>query len=171
MTSIRELNNEIDRLSLLIDKKQYSDIVKIIDFGGYSSKGRKISLGEGFGTRLVEYVKIQNLTDIPLVITFKFDLEKYYSWNREANLVECWFGNCGKVHESEWSVYEKNKSGTLKLYSMEEDYGNLYYDKIKYYSGYRVTQERSDGSYSYSWDDQNSFKVSNLKIASIAIWR
>lgn len=164
-TLIKELDNELEKVAKLIKAKSYSGLVKIKDSGGHSSKGKKISMGEGYGIKLENYIKLENLTNIPLVVTFSFDLEIYSSWKEY-----CSFLSASKCVKSRWDVYEKNQIGKLKIYSKETDYASKYYNDIRYYQGYRVTQQRSDGTYSYSWDDKYAFRANNLKIKSIAIW-
>lgn len=91
-TSIKEIDAELEKVAETIKSKNYSNLVELVNSGGYASEGSQISMGEGYGTKLERYVKLKNLTNIPLVVTFSFDLEKKISWERESTFAECWGG-------------------------------------------------------------------------------
>lgn len=167
-TSIVELDTELSKVTQLIQSKKYTDLVEIVNSGGYSSEGRKISMGEGFGTKLERYVELKNLTNIPLSVSLEYDLE-YSNYNTYKS-GENWLGQ--PIYKTDETRYIEKESvkDSLDLHAQEKDYDNSYFDNIKYYQGYRVTQQRSDGSYSYKWDETKSFAAKNLKITTISIW-
>lgn len=165
-TPIQELNNKIDAVKKLITAKKYDDLVKIDDTGGYSTKGREISMAEGYGMELKNYITATNLTDIPLKLKMKYDLQYLSTWETER---DTWLGTRTDYH-SKWYNDKENESGSLSLYSKEKDSASKSYDRTKYYVGYRVTQDNSDGTYRYRWDETRSFKANNLSLKSISIW-
>jgi len=166
-TSIVELDTELSKVTELIQSKKYTDLVEIVNSGGYSSKGRKISMGEGYGTKLEKYVELQNLTNIPLIVHLEYDLEysNYDTYKSGENLIG---QPIFKTDETRY-IEKESVEDSLVLQAQEKDYDHTHFDNIKYYKGYRVTQQRSDGSYSYAWDEKNSFAAKNLKITTILI--
>lgn len=166
-TPIEELNNDIKLVQTKIKSKLYNQLVKEVKVGGWSEKGKFKGASSGYGMKLNNYVKLENLTDIPIKVSHEFDLQKHSSWEEEY----CIMLSCGhKKYHSEWNNYNEGETGYLKLHAKEVDAANKSYDNINYYNGYRVTQQFSDGTSRYKYDDTKSFRANSYKITKIIIW-
>lgn len=164
-TPIPELNREIFRVLYFIDQKKFSDLVNTSEIGGYSDKGTLISVSQGFGTKLVDFAAVANLTSIPLQVRYKFDLEHQYVYQDGERCG--WLTACRPNYVSGKSDYQNGVTGTTNLDAREKAKPTKWFDNIDYYTGYYVKREYSDGRFTYDYDEARSFKAINYSITGI----
>lgn len=166
-TPIDNLNKKIKKVQSLISNKKFSQLIKIEETGGYSSKGKQISMTSGYGTKLKNYVKAKNLTDIPLRVSFTYDLE-HTDFSTQKN--NGWLIDTYSVKKDVY-ILKRGIVDSTYFYSKETDSINDNLNDVSYYDGYRVTRQFNDGSYNYDYDNVKSLKAINVKIKSIEIYK
>ena len=170
VTPIPELNSELQVVIDHISNRRFDELVKVVEVGGYSDRGDQLSISEGFGTILKKYVTIQNLTNIPLRINHTYDIQEYYHYQDGESCGGFFLYSCSPIYKSGYSDLLKGEQSSLSLYSQETDSASKNYREIKYYNGYRVTEQFNDGNWRYNWDDTKSLKVINYATTDISVW-
>ena len=169
-TPVAELNSELRIVNDHILNKRFDNLIKVTEVGGYSERGDQLNMSEGYGTVLSKYVKIENLTNIPLRISHTFDVQEYYNY-KDGEKCGGWFlYSCTPIYRSGYSDILNGEHSSLLLNSKETDFASKNYRQIKYYNGYRVSQQFNDGTWTYNWDDSKSLKVKNYVTTEISIW-